>query len=103
MKVNNTPTPEALKAYNAQSLPRVQPYQEQSNSTKNPQMPSSDKVDISSTVKLMQDIHKAVADAPDIRMDKVKDVEARIDKGTYKADLTVVAGKLLSHNISDRI
>ncbi|HPI94010.1 MAG TPA: flagellar biosynthesis anti-sigma factor FlgM [Deltaproteobacteria bacterium] len=103
MKINNTPTTEALKAYGAQSLHRVDPYKESSNSTKNQQLLSSDKVNISSTVKLMQDIQKAVEDAPDIRTDKVRDVETKIEKGIYKADLTVVADKLLSPNISDRI
>lgn len=103
MKINNTPNTEALKAYGARSLQSVQPYKESQNSTKNQQILSSDKVDISSTVKLMQDIQKAVTDAPDIRMDKVREVETKIEKGIYKPDLTVVAEKLLSPSISDRI
>lgn len=103
MKINNTPNTEALKAYGAGSLQGVHPLRESPTSARNQQAPSSDRVDISSTVKLMQDIHKAVAEAPDMRMDKVRDVETKIDKGLYKADLTVVADKLLSHNISDRI
>ena len=103
MKINNTPNTEALKAYGAQSLQGVHSSKESQNSVKNQQLPSSDRVNISSTVKLMQDIQKAVDEAPDVRMDKVRDVEAKIEKGTYTPDLTVVADKLLSPNISDRI
>lgn len=103
MKINNTPNTEALKSYGAQSLQGIHANKESQNSIKNQQLPSSDRVNISSTVKLMQDIRKAVDEAPDVRMDKVQDVEAKIEKGIYKADLTIVADKLLSPNISDRI
>ncbi|MCU0576713.1 MAG: flagellar biosynthesis anti-sigma factor FlgM [Desulfobacterota bacterium] len=103
MKINCTPNTEALKAYGAQSLQGVHSYKESPNNTKNHQLPSSDKVNISSAVKLLQDIQKAIADAPDVRMDKVREVETKIEKGLYKPDLTVVADKLLSPNISDRI
>jgi anti-sigma28 factor (negative regulator of flagellin synthesis) len=51
----------------------------------------------------MQDIYKAVSDTPDIRTDKVKDIETKINKGTYKPDMSLVADKLLSPNMSDRI
>ncbi len=103
MKINNTPHTEALKAYGARSTQGAQSYKELQNSTKNQQLHSSDRVNISSTVKLMQDIQRAVAEAPDIRMDKVRDVETKIEKGIYKPDLTMVADKLLSPRISDRI
>lgn len=103
MKINNTPNTEALKAYNAQTLQGVQPYKEPPSGAKQNTASAFDKVNISGSVKLMQDIQKAVAETPDIRMDKVQEVEARIEKGIYKADLTVVAEKLLSPNISDRI
>ncbi|MCK7471763.1 MAG: hypothetical protein MZU95_14040 [Desulfomicrobium escambiense] len=36
-------------------------------------------------------------------LDKVREVETEIEKGLYKPDLTVVADKPLSPNISDGI
>ena len=105
MKINNTSNTDALKAYNTQSLQGVHRYKDKDSDTtsKTNGAASSDKVNISSTVKFMQDIHKAVSDSPDIRTDKVKDIETKINKGTYKPDMSLVADKLLSPNMSDRI
>lgn len=103
MKITITPNTEALKAYGTQSLQGARSNRESQGSATNQQVLSSDRVNISSAVKLMQDIQKAVEEAPDVRMDKVRDVEERIAKGIYRPDLSVVADKLLSPNISDRI
>lgn len=102
MKINGTPNPEALKAYTNNSVVNVNPYRDPAAGTKSP-LPSSDKVQISSTVKLFQDIQKAVQGSPDIRADKVKEIEAKIAQDTYKADYEAIADKLLSPNISSRI
>jgi len=105
MKINNMSNPEALKAYNSNSLQGVHlnKDKESAGPAKANSAPTSDKVNISSTVKLMQDIHKAVTEAPDIRTDKVNEVRSKIDKNNYKPDLNVVADKLLSPNMNDRI
>jgi negative regulator of flagellin synthesis FlgM len=103
MKINNTPTSDALKAYNSQTLQGVYKYKDPAAASKSLGAPSADTVNISSTVKLMKDIAKAVSDAPDIRMDKVNDIKSKIETGEYKPDLNVVADKLMSPNISDRI
>jgi flagellar biosynthesis anti-sigma factor FlgM len=102
MKIYNSPM-DAIKAYSAGSTNGVGNARFSSQVQGGAPVQSSDKVDISSSVKLMQDIHQAISKAPDVRMDKVKDIESSIEKGIYKADLTVVAQKLLSPNISDRI
>ena len=102
MKINGTPNPEALKAYTNNSVGTVYPYRDPAAGTK-PLLPSSDKVQISSTVKLFQDIQKAVQDLPDIRADKVKEIEEKIAQDTYKADYEIIADKLLSPIISSRI
>jgi len=52
---------------------------------------------------MYQDIREAAIDAPDIRLDKVNDIEQRIATGTYKPDYGVIADKLLSPNISSKI
>jgi flagellar biosynthesis anti-sigma factor FlgM len=103
MKINNTPNPEALKAYTSNSVGNAQPYRD--TAAVKPASPSVsvDKVNISSTVKLFQDIQKTVLNAPDIRTDKVKAVETKIAEGTYEPDYNAVADKLLSPDISSRI
>ena len=105
MKINNTSNTDALKAYSTQSLKGVQRYKDKDpDTTSKPNHPAStDKVDISSTVKFMQDVHKAVSDTPDIRTDKVQDIETKINNGSYNPDLSLVAEKLLSPDMSDRI
>jgi flagellar biosynthesis anti-sigma factor FlgM len=105
MKINNTTSPDALKAYNQQSLQGVHlnKDKESANALKSSTALSSDRVNISSTVKLMQDIVKAVSETPDTRADKVKEITSKIENGLYKPDLSVIADKLLSPNISDRI
>ena len=105
MKINTTNT-DAIKAYIAQSAQGVQINNKDkdiANTAKPNAAPTADKVNISSTVRLMKDILTAVNESPDIRPDKINEVETKIEKGAYKPDLTVVADKLLSPNISDRI
>ncbi len=105
MKIN-TPNTEALKAYTSQSTQNVQfnhKDKETPNSTKTPASLSADRVNISSTVKLMKDIVTAVKESPDIRPEKIKEVSSKIEMGAYEPDLNAVAGKLLSPNMSDRI
>jgi flagellar biosynthesis anti-sigma factor FlgM len=105
MKIN-TPNTDAMKAYISQSAQGVQlsnKDKEITNAAKPNAAPTADRVNISSTVSLMKDILTAVKESPDIRTGKVNEVETKIEKGTYTPDLTVVADKLLSPNISDRI
>ena len=105
MKINTTNT-DAIKAYISQSAQGVQlnnKDKETANAVKPNAAATADRVNISSTVRLMKDILTAVNESPDIRPDKVNAVETKIEKGTYKPDLNVVADKLLSPNISDRI
>jgi negative regulator of flagellin synthesis FlgM len=105
MKINTSNT-DAIKAYTSQSAQGVRlnnKDKETANAAKPNAAPTVDRVNISSTVSLMKDILTAVKESPDIRPDKVNAVQAKIEKGTYKPDLTIVADKLLSPNISDRI
>jgi flagellar biosynthesis anti-sigma factor FlgM len=105
MKINTTNT-DAMKAYMSQSAQGVQlnnKDKETANAAKQNSVPTTDRVNISSTVSLMKDILSAVKESPDIRTGKVNEVQTMIENGTYKPDLTAVADKLLSPNVSDRI
>lgn len=103
MKINNTTNPDALKAYvtNASQLSQVK--NESGNSQQGSSVSIQDKVDISSKVKMFQDIKTAALEAPDIRSEKVSEVQQQISSDTYRPDYTLVADKLLSSDISMRI
>lgn len=100
MKINNTTNPEALKAYGSHTAQQSQAVPE---SGKSQPVSIQDKVDISSKVRMFQDIKKAALDAPEVRMEKVTDVGQKIQTGTYRPDYTLVADKLLSSDISLKI
>lgn len=102
MKINNTPNPEALKAYTNNAVGGVQHNRDASSGSKSAQT-SADKVNVSSNGKLFQDIQKAVALSPDIRADKVSEIESRIAQGTYEPDYNAIADKLLSPDLSSRL
>jgi negative regulator of flagellin synthesis FlgM len=103
MKINNTINPDALKAYGSNAAQRPQSINESGNNKPNSTISIQDKVDISSKVRMFQDIKKAALEAPDIRMEKVNDIEKKLASGTYKPDFTLVADKLLSTDINFKI
>jgi flagellar biosynthesis anti-sigma factor FlgM len=104
MKINNgnSNNIEALKAYGAAAAEKPQRATESGERQKD-SIPIQDKINISSKVKMYQDIKEAALEAPDIRTEKVNDIARRIDAGTYKPDYGVIADKLLSPNISSKI
>lgn len=55
-----------------------------------------DKVDISASSRSFSTALRAVKDAPEVRMDKVKELQAQIQNGTYKVDSKALAEKILS-------
>lgn len=56
---------------------------------------SGDKVEISSFGKAYQVAKSAVNEAPDVREDKIADIKARIDNGTYEVSSESFAEKIL--------
>ncbi|HQI00322.1 MAG TPA: flagellar biosynthesis anti-sigma factor FlgM [Deltaproteobacteria bacterium] len=101
MKINSNNL-EALKAYGASSVEQTQLTKESGGRLQD-SVSIKDKINISSKVKMFQDIRQAALDAPDIRDDKVKDVEQKISSGTYKPDYNAIADRLLSQSISAKI
>ena len=55
-----------------------------------------DSVEISSFGRELQVAKQAVAQAEDVRMDKVQELKARIANGTYDVPMGALADKLLS-------
>lgn len=64
---------------------------------------STDKVEISRTGKDYQVAKKAIANVPDVRMDKVNDIKKRMESGTYNINMEEVADKLLKNNYDTSI
>lgn len=56
----------------------------------------SDKLEISSMGKDLQVAKQAVKDAPDVRMEKIADIKARMEQGTYYVSAEELADKLLA-------
>lgn len=84
-----------IDAYNAVS----QIYQ--ANSTAKAQSvkkshSTSDKFEISSEAKTYQTAKSAVSEAPDVRADKVAQIKAQMEAGTYHISAAAVADKMLS-------
>ena len=81
-----------IDAYNQIS----QVYQANRNPTvsKAKSVYGSDKVEISQFGKDFQIAKQAVADAPDVRADKVAEVKAKLDAGTYNVSADDFAAKL---------
>ena len=61
---------------------------------KNSVLYGSDKVEISQFGKDYRTAKQAVADAPDVRADKVADIKAKIDSGSYEVSSEDFAAKL---------
>ncbi|MBN1636918.1 MAG: flagellar biosynthesis anti-sigma factor FlgM [Deltaproteobacteria bacterium] len=99
MKIYNTTNPEIIKAYQANSAEQIK------NLRESQKLPFSvqDKVNISDKVQLFREINKEISETPDIRFDKVAEVQQKIQQGIYTADLNVIAEKLIHPNISTKI
>ncbi len=106
MKINDSTSLEHLKAYNANTAQRVgasSGAEDNTTSVNRTNGSIRDRVDISDNVQLMVKIKDSINKSPDIRMDKVRDVQDKLAKGEYKADFNAIADKLLSPDISKRI
>lgn len=102
MKVNPLNSAEVYKAYNA-NAPELAPTK--NDTARRPQGTASglqDKVNISNKVQQMKEIDQVVQAAPDIRTDKIAELEQKLKNGTYQADYGVIADKLLSPDLSAR-
>jgi negative regulator of flagellin synthesis FlgM len=57
-----------------------------------------DAVSISDKARSIASAHKAVADAPDVREDRISALKASIADGTYSVDSRSLASKLLKNS-----
>lgn len=62
-----------------------------------------DEVVLSSQVKEFAPILQALKDMPDVRADKVKEISAKIQSGTYTVSGAEVADKMIGRIMADRL
>ncbi len=61
----------------------------------------SEKVDLSTTAREIQQLKDAVSKLPDVREAKVQEVQKMLKDGTYKVTADQIAGKMVGESILD--
>jgi len=65
------------------------------------QVPTEDKVDLSSQSKELNKISEALAAAPDVRAEKVEALKKQVESGQYQVDSDTVAEKMIKEFLFD--
>ena len=60
-----------------------------------------EKVDFSTTAKDIQQAKNALNSLPDVRQEKVQEVKAQVEKGTYNVNAGKIADKMVNESIID--
>lgn len=63
----------------------------------------TEKVDLSSRAKDIQQVRQILEDIPDVREDKVAELKRQIDNGTYQVNADKIAEKMVSESLIDLI
>lgn len=61
---------------------------------------TGDKVALSPEARLLATTMSAASQAPDVRADKVRDLKAQVQSGTYKPDIKKAAANLIRDEVS---
>jgi len=102
MKVNHLNSAEIFKAYSANAPEQTTTRNDAARRPQSAATGLQDKVNISNKVQQMQEIDQVVQAAPDVRADKIAELEQKLNNGTYQADYGTIADKLLSPDLSAR-
>lgn len=95
MEIKNTLNP--LDSYTRTKLSETlnKTAQRGTNTATAPLQESGDRVSLSPEAKLRTEALTSALNAPDIRQAKVAELKSRVESGTYVADNTAIASKLL--------
>jgi flagellar biosynthesis anti-sigma factor FlgM len=63
--------------------------------------PPSEKVDLSTTVRDIQQLEDALSKLPDVREAKIQEVQQMLKNGTYNVSAEKIAGKMVGESILD--
>ena len=61
----------------------------------------SERVDLSTTAKDIQQLKDALSKLPDVREEKIREVQKMLKDGTYKVGADQIAGKMVGESILD--
>lgn len=62
-----------------------------------------DRLELSPEARHLNAIRQRVASIPDVRMDRINELKAKIQNGTYQVDSNEVAQKMLERSLADQI
>lgn len=62
-----------------------------------------EKVNLSTTAKDVQRIQSEIEKLPEVREEKIRELQAQIDKGTYSADADKIAEKMVGESLLDNL
>ena len=62
-----------------------------------------EKVNLSTTAKDVQRIKNTIDQLPEVREEKVREIQAQIDRGTYKVDGEKIAEKMVGESLLDNL
>lgn len=86
----------------------IQQYQRSDNSAANSDKQVTnaaakpeEKVDLSTKAKDIQQARNALNSTPDVREEKVQEIKAQVDKGTYNVNAGKIAEKMVNESIVD--
>ncbi len=63
--------------------------------------PPEEKVNLSSAARDIQSLQNAISQLPEVRTEKVQDLQKQIDEKTYKVDSDKVAQKMAGESLLD--
>ena len=61
----------------------------------------SERVDLSTTAKDIQQLKDALSQLPDVREEKIREVQQKLKDGTYHVGADQIAGKMVGESILD--
>lgn len=96
-KIKDTTT-QLIQQYQKNDAVKKEPEAQQSMSST-----MTEKVDLSSKAKDIQQIKRIIDETPDVRMESVQELKRQIETGNYKVDAGKVAEKILSESLIDII
>lgn len=62
-----------------------------------------ERIDLSGKAREVQQLQKAVTEAPEIREDRVNELKSRIQNGTYHVSAEDIASKIVGDTLTDLI
>ncbi|MGV8078709.1 MAG: flagellar biosynthesis anti-sigma factor FlgM [Syntrophales bacterium] len=101
MKINdtNTQATQVISSYTRGENARPNPEKAAEGSVAVPQ----ERIDLSGRAKDVLQLQKAVTEAPEVREDRVNEVKARIESGTYRVSAEDIASRIVGDSLTDLI